>query len=121
MSKGLKELKRVVEWFEIENVKDIEIIEKELKDYEEMKAIKGTITLDNALEETLIKACPNVAKKLKALEIIKEKQVNVGNIIHDIEEHGLTYQEYLECYDYYQYGGTQLTQEEFDLLKEVLL
>ena len=38
MSKGLEALKRVVEWFEIENVKDIETIEKELKDFEWLKS-----------------------------------------------------------------------------------
>ena len=61
-----------------------------------------------------------IEKELRALKIIKENQLNVGNIIHDIKEHGLTYQEYLDCYDYYQYGGTQLTQEEYRLLEETL-
>lgn len=53
-------------------------------------------------------------KKLKALEIIKEKQVNVGDFIRckSIED----YNDYC-CYN----EKEQLTQEEYDLLKEVLL
>jgi hypothetical protein len=82
MSKeGLEALERLkntllAEGYWQDVLQDVAIVEQELKEYEEMKAIKGTTTFDKAIEDTLINACPNVAKKLKALEIIK----NILNI-----------------------------------------
>lgn len=101
MSKGLKALHDIVDtmpfaFIETNSMKYVKIIEKELKEYEKMKAIKDTTTFDKAIEDTLINACPNVAKKLKALKIIKNK----------------------ECIFK---GLSETTQEEYDLLKEVLL
>lgn len=107
MSKGLDALERIKNALfnrneETQIIKDIDfaIIEKELKEYEKMKRIKGTTTLDNALEETLIRACPNVAKKLKALEIIKE--IDKTSLLHFI-------------------AICVKDQKKYDLLKEVLL
>ena len=100
---------------------ELDIIEQELKELEKMKRIKGTTTLDSALENTLINACPNVAKKLKALEIIKEKRVNVELFIkHSL---GRDYNEFLNyenLFQIYKSSEKRLTQEEYDLLKEVL-
>ena len=55
----------------------------------------------------------NDEKKLKALEIIKEKKVNIRGLSR------LTLEEYNE--NRRSHKEEQLTQEEFDLLKEVLL
>lgn len=51
---------------------------------------------------------------LKALEIIKEKRVNVGALLMSSD---------CETYNDISYSGEEnkLTQEEYDLLKEVLL
>ena len=51
-------------------------------------------------------------KKLKALEIIKEKEVDVFIFLHS---------GYLETYNDIVEDNRKLTQEEYDLLKEVLL
>ena len=51
-------------------------------------------------------------KKLKALEIIKEKEVDVFIFLHS---------GYLETYNDMVEDNRKLTQEEYDLLKEVLL
>lgn len=73
-------------------------------------------------------------KEHKALEIIKEKKVNVYNFCFYLEHHkNFTYEEYRkildehneDLYDFYEITefykpGTELTQEEFDLLREVL-
>lgn len=108
MSKGLDALENVkLNHNRMGNEKDFELIEKELKEYEEMKAIKGTTTFDNAIEDTLINACPNVAKKLKALEIIKPLVELTKGTSH--------------CWLWLGLNGVQITQEQYDLLKEVLL
>ena len=60
--------------------KQFAIIETALKKLEKPKEIVGTTTVDKALEQFLIDSCSEVAKKLKALEIIKKKQVNVLNL-----------------------------------------
>lgn len=69
-------------------------------------------------------------KKLKALEIIKEKRVNVEEFIEMFEDwKGITYEEWIIYYEengYYIQGNedfdyNRLTKEEYDLLKEVLL
>lgn len=51
-------------------------------------------------------------KKLKALEIIKKKEVNVFIFLHSSD---------LETYNDIVEDDRKLTQEEYDLLKEVLL
>lgn len=121
MSKGLKALKEIKDELCCGCVEEccscpysikLLSIEKELKEYEEMKRIKGTTTLDNALEETLINACPNVAKKVKALEIIKNKKVDIKYLYYRVDFNLEKYNDnYIET----------LTQEECDLLKEILL
>lgn len=75
------------------------IIENALKEHELMKDIRITARFDLA----------QVNKEHKALEIIKKKEVNV--------------EIFNSCPNLYEYNNwaTQLTQEEYDLLKEVLL
>ena len=90
---------------------DINIIETALKKLEQPKEIVGTTTVSKATEECLLNWCPEIKKKLKAFEIIKEKRVDVWVLAY-----ALTLKDYNEVNVY-----TKLTQEEFNLLKEVLL
>ena len=62
-----------------------------------------------------------LVKKLKALEIIKEKKVDLTNLLF-IYEHEPQYglKVYNNSVNKYR-GEKELTQEEYDLLKEVLL
>ena len=57
--------------------------------------------------------CDIIETALKALEIIKEKMVNINTLIH----HCLCLADYNKFQAQRKY---ELTQEEFDLLKEVL-
>lgn len=73
--------------------------------------IVGTTTVDKALEKFLLDNCPEVEKKLKALEIIKKKLVSVSEVMMTA---GV---------EYYNNGYSEefrLTKEEFDLLKEAM-
>ena len=74
----------------------------------------------------------SICNRLKALEIIKEKRVNVANFIYWLKRKPRTYRDY--CQDFYQeqwylhYKDNnddrckfyKLTEEEYDLLKEVI-
>lgn len=65
------------------------------------------------------------AKKLKALDVIKEKEVNVHNFKEILIKQEWAYEQYLDEENDPNTSGHQfayklLTQEEFDLLKEVL-
>lgn len=117
MIKGLEALNYLKHRFEIArtNQTELNIIEQELKEYEKMKAIKGTTTLDSALEQTLINSCPNVAKKLKALEII-ENTLDI-RLFETTEDNSLG-----ETHYYISIGNVcayQISKEKYDLLKEV--
>ena len=59
-------------------------------------------------------------RKLKALEIIKEKNVDVWSLKNCLPE--LTYEKYLQVNKIPQFAFSEmdLTQEEFDFLKEIL-
>lgn len=99
-----------------EKVECKEIIEKALKDYEKIKFEHSELKTYHydLLKENEMLHNQNV-KKLKALKIIKEKKVDI---------HILTTA--IKLNDIYQYNArfencAQLTQEEFDLLKEALL
>lgn len=112
MSKGLEALERLVDGNLNEVnyyrqfcdsttyiMKDKETIEKELKRLEELE-----ITYSNCVIEG--------AKQKKVLEIIKNKIVDVI-LLKSIEN--------VERYNERVYTHRQLTEEEYDLLKEVLL
>ena len=61
-----------------------------------------------------------IAKELKALEIIKEKRVNVRAFLKCCHiEDGLTIYNN-QCDDKQEKESKELTKEEYDLLKEVL-
>ena len=61
----------------------------------------------------------------KALEIIKNKRVNTHNLIMYCFEMNNTYKDYVDTFNYlenyWELGKELLTEEEYDLLKEVLL
>lgn len=88
MSKGLEALKRMYEHLDVELNEDDYAYKIADKDFETIK------------------------KELKALEIIKEKEINVFIFLHSGD---------LETYNDMVEDNRKLTQEEFDLLKEVLL
>ena len=91
-------------------------IETTLKEYEELtkpKKITGTTTLNKALEQFLIDSCPDIDKKSKAVEIIKEKCLKIDFKVL------LASTDY-ESYCFMLNSTKYLTQEEYNLLKEVL-
>ena len=114
MSKGLEALERVrkshcvasmvmqLQHEDTETIKALDIIEKELKDYENLK-LKHRSMQDEVL---------NDFKKLKALEIIKEKGVNL---------YKLKMCDSVEEYNKLRNSDLPLSQKEYDILKEVLL
>ena len=71
----------------------------------------------NKIEQSLIKA----QKMEKVLKILKEKRVNVDLFWNDFVDNGFCYHCYLEkWYKYQSTDSKQLTQEEFNLVKEML-
>lgn len=118
--------------------KELEIIEKGLKESEQIKAVLQDFHLANPQnlidylknckelekeysrlvgEKTfLVNKVADEQKKLKALEIIKDKRLDVAWLIKWLKS---------DDYDRYHhvmlYHREDLTQEEYDLLKEVLL
>lgn len=87
--------------------KEFSLLETALKDYEMEHTLR--IRLENINYE-LVREKQKNEKELKALEIIKEKEVNVKCIMSGWS---------LGKYNSYQ-AHISLTQEEFDLLKEAL-
>ena len=124
MSKGLEALKDLKEQFELLGIKSnpyLKIIEKELKDYEELKTYMQQYGTEN-IEETR-RVLHNVwvsrqtfktdiTNVIKALEIIKENDVDVTALKISIN---------LKQYNCKEDGRCPLTQEEYNLLKETML
>ena len=100
MSKGLEALKV---W---------NAVEKYLNLYHH-QAIKDNINVET-VEGMPIKI---IEKSLKALEIIKEKTTSACNCLMILKART----DNLDYYDYKKLFLTDLTQEEYDILKEVLL
>ena len=90
-------------------------IEQELKDYEQLKEIYNhALKVHSKLSESIVK----YKKELKALEIIKVKQVNVYSFI---QRKPKTFEEYQDIDDEVeQLSEVRLSTEEYDCLKEVL-
>jgi hypothetical protein len=77
----------------------------------EEKKIVGTTTVDKAFEKFLLDTCPEVKKKLEVLKIIASKEVDI---------YYLKKSRNLKKYnDNWNIEGRDLTQAQFDLLKEV--
>jgi len=103
-----------------------DIIETALKNYNQLQVDYDELNdIHNKLVKHKNKERDDVVKKLKALEIIKEKGVNVYNLTCICFKYNETYEQYVIDFNYgdsfYHLGKELLTQEEFDLLKEVLL
>lgn len=121
MSKELEALENLRQWVLGEYNDDIkernayEIVEKELKEYENLQ-LKHRSMQDAVLDDF---------KKLKALEIIKNKRVNVRCLTVYCLKLNDTYKDYLDVFNYcdncWDLGEILLTSEEYNLLKEVLL
>ena len=132
MSIGLEKLKTIrhihdMECGKDESInKDFDIIEKELEDLDTIKEIFSWYGLEYKLtivREALlllkqyqgsygVRGQALITKKLKAFEIIKEKEINVFIFLHSGD---------LETYNDMVEDNRKLSQEEYDLLKEVLL
>ena len=85
-----------------------------MKGLEALKDIKDicsgmTTIFDDDLE--------TIEKELKALEIIKEKKMNVELLLLELT----MYKDYEEYKDIAYFNNRSLTRKEYDLLKEVLL
>lgn len=103
----------------LEDDKLFSIIEKALADYNELQKVLDDFGIYNTMN--LIDTLKNIqflekqnainSKKLKALEIIKEKDVNPIDI---------RCCDTVEQYNIKENGNTPLSQEEYNLLKEVL-
>ena len=115
MSKGLEALKTVgnikvdndIETFIIKDISEYKTIEKELKEKEELqKLLDHERDLNNHL----------ITHEVKALDIIKEKRVNVKAFLMCCNE-----KTGLLIYNSQVLENQELTEEEFNLLKEVLL
>ena len=106
MSKGLQE--------------QIEITERKIKQLEDKMTPDTHFSLIDKLE---LEYCKNNFKYLKALEIIKERHIDILSLEECIEREKMgNVASALEYYNenYAFYRSCELTQEEFDLLKEVL-
>ena len=77
--------------------------------------IVGTTTVDKSFERLLLDNCPEVKKKLKALEIIK-KDPQRALLISNYKD----YNEYINDKDPYWIEKELMKKDEFDLLKEEL-
>lgn len=86
-----------------------------------LEAFKDVLYILSAVSnneiDTNCETIKTIEKSLKALDIIKEKNVNVGlvKVLGSVEQYNQTY-----VYDNMLNVKWCLTEEEFDLLKEVL-
>jgi len=133
MSKELEAFKRIKSiTYDRADLYGIEVFREDLNIIE--KALKRLTYIDeNRLSDEDIHIVQGMTfkdkvkciKKLKALEIIKDKKVDCNTLIFYLEKHNETghidyafdsYNDYAKDSD-----KPQLTKEEFDLLKEVLI
>lgn len=121
--KALNDLRNCLQaYYTMENVpsldENLNIIEKALKEYKELKQDYAMLKEEYALYRK------DTEKQIKALEIIKEKRVNVDNFLSFIRKE-TTYEDYLIKHNKFVITKItfkeKLTQEEYDLLKEVLI
>lgn len=92
---------------------------------QELKALEDIKTWFSCHDYDQLNELETIEKALKALEIIKKKRVDVRALIEILEDEW-TWEQYMDEEDDRNTGGHQfsnyrLTQEEYDLLKEVLL
>lgn len=139
MNKELKAFEKIKEMYEyfVKNNRDLEpklmICEKEdfatiktaLKEYEKIKQeVQDLRIAFYRKNNDTIELCHAYEKKLKALEIIKEKMVSLDDLndaIYEDNYHQNNEHNAIDIYNQNRFEYKHLTQEEFDLLKEVLL
>ena len=112
---ALLELKQIKEANPSEALKCLEEMAKYRIEYSEYLMPIKDISEYKTIKQTLLKV-QEQEKKLKALEIIKNKEVNVNILISCI----IGAIEPLEFYNEKVSTNLKLTQQEFELLKEVL-
>lgn len=103
-------------------VKSFAIIENALKELEEykkcidLKEAQFISTHNMSVVDT--ETFNQLVKNSQALEIIKEKRIDVATLLdcHNVEE----YNRWVDIRSHYSYQPLKLTQEEWELLKEVL-
>lgn len=121
MSKELLEALREARNFRHEKDKNLVVIDI---DYFNkcLDGIESELKENATLEEDFKQLYKLTYKEHKALEIIRKKQVDVNTLIVFITRFPKDKSEYgLETYNAYVKNGRELAQEEFDLLKEMLL
>lgn len=117
MSKELEALKKIGDVCDIKDTNYYKIVESALiqaqKDKKELQDLKSAINKGSMIAQWSHDY--QHEKELKALEIIKEKKVFPSIILEtkNLEEYNINFKD-IECLHY-----RLLTQEEFDLLKEV--
>lgn len=102
---------------------NLDIIEIALKDHTKIKELFEKFDIEDVHNlEVRLMNYELITNKNKVLEIIKDKNVDLQLFREEFVEQNNEYNFYLENYDYYHYGNYKdaLTEEEFDLLKEVL-
>lgn len=90
----------------VRDLPNYEIIETALKDYER---VEGSVCIAKSIGLDICR------KRDKALEIIKEKEVNLIKL-----KSSASYEEYEIAYILDHPRGNHITKQEYDLLKEVL-
>ena len=94
------------------------------KGLEKLKTIRHIHDMECGKDERINKDFDIIERELKALEIIKEKAVNVlmfkAHFVISKPEYE-EYQYYLDNCEKYGFSAFYLTRQEFDLLKEALL
>lgn len=120
MSKGLEALEELkldnVNYF-IENAKYKVIIRQELKRLEELEKAFKALSKDDEKAKKLLSL---EIEKNRALDTIKNKRVDVNTLL-DFKKRCVKDNYVIESYNAYVGNERALTQEEYDLLKEVLL
>ncbi len=100
-SEALEDLENMVDTFLVENKNKIEFNKVNNYDCELLEERRKDL---ESYKQALLKA----QEQAKVLEIIKKKNVNITSLkAYDLEEYNMVYE-------------NKLTQEEFDLLKEIL-
>ena len=93
-----------------------------LEALKEFKGNNNTILVGRVMgKQHYLDCLQAIEKSLKALEIIKEKRVACDLFWNDFVDNGFGYHYYLEkWYKFQSTDNKKLTEEEFNLLKEVL-
>jgi len=124
MSKELQALERLrntllAEGYWQDVLQDVAIIETALKDYVHLYQLWNCKDSDAMIIQTTKTIHDENNKQLTALEIIKNKKVDVGQMIEAWQSFPFAFRHYME--NWANYSFYLLTEEEFNLLNEVLL